>query len=168
MDEGGFLAHCDEFASIIVDEFFSITLKTTGGYVLWIHEISEGANETLKNGMQAVIFDDTKYIIYWYYAHTDMAKKYNCTIHSATNDYPEYAWSGTHPYLHHIIPWGCVIYPHTHHPKALENKHVEACSDKCRTHLRSDPPMLGALAIGGTPLASSDLCLFQSKVVQWE
>eukprot|EP00957_Ditylum_brightwellii_P172350 13120744-Ditylum_brightwellii.AAC.1 len=52
-----------------------------------------------------------------------VVKKYNGTVHSVTNEYPEYTWSGIQPPIHHLIPWGCVIYPCTHHSKALKTKY---------------------------------------------
>eukprot|EP00957_Ditylum_brightwellii_P183187 13953401-Ditylum_brightwellii.AAC.1 len=77
-----------------VDEFPGIIFKTTGGHASWINGKSDRVNATLKNGKKTVFIDAAKDIIYWYYAYTDMAKKYNCTIYSATNDYPEYTLSG--------------------------------------------------------------------------
>eukprot|EP00957_Ditylum_brightwellii_P189864 14454131-Ditylum_brightwellii.AAC.1 len=70
MDADRSLACCAKFTSMIVDEFPGITLKTTGGYVSWIHGNSERVNETLNNGTQAVLFDVAKDVIYWCHAYT--------------------------------------------------------------------------------------------------
>eukprot|EP00957_Ditylum_brightwellii_P160509 12218974-Ditylum_brightwellii.AAC.1 len=125
MDEKGSLACCVKFTSMNVDEFPGITIKTTGGYASWINGKSERANETLKKSTQAVILDAAKDVIYWCYTYTNVVKKYNCTIQSATNDCPENTWFGICPSIHHFISYGYVIYPHIHHPKAPENRHVE-------------------------------------------
>ena len=65
--------------------------------------------------------------IYWCYTSTDVIRKYSCTLHSAINDYPDFLWYGICPSIHQLIPWGCVIYPHTHDNKALALRHTEGC-----------------------------------------
>jgi hypothetical protein len=49
---------------MIVDKLPGINLKTTSEYVSWINGKSERANETLKNGTHAVLFDVAKEVNY--------------------------------------------------------------------------------------------------------
>ena len=119
--------------------------------------------------------DAGREIIYWCYAYLDVIKKYNCILHSALDDCPDFIWYNVHPSIHQIIPWGSVIYPHACNPKVLDNrsyegyyfgicnndalvewfesvtKKVKHCQtakfDEFRTNIGNDKPMPGALAI---------------------
>eukprot|EP00957_Ditylum_brightwellii_P016871 1272487-Ditylum_brightwellii.AAC.1 len=123
--------------------------------------------------------------IYWCYASTDVIRKYNCTLHSAINDCLDFVWCGIRPSINQLIPWVCVIYPYTHDTKDLTLRHTEGyyvgitnssslaewydpitkivkhCNtdqfDEYRKHVGNDNPMSGALAIGGKPVATSNL-----------
>eukprot|EP00957_Ditylum_brightwellii_P012476 943245-Ditylum_brightwellii.AAC.1 len=122
---------------------------------------------------------------YWCYASTDVIKKYNCTLHSALGNCPDFMWSGNKPSFYQLIHWCCVIYPHTHDTKALSPQHekgyyvgitniislvkwlgstantVKHCNtaqfDEDCTHVGTDKPMSDALAIGDKPIAEKDL-----------
>eukprot|EP00957_Ditylum_brightwellii_P142646 10868464-Ditylum_brightwellii.AAC.2 len=126
-----------------------------------------------------------KAVIYWCYAYLDVIRKYKCILHSALGDCPDFIWYNVCPSIHQLIPWGSVIYPHSHNTKALDNRSFEgyyfgicknnslvewfdpstqkvkhcqtAKFDKFRTHIGNDKPMPGALAIGGTLLKANDL-----------
>ena len=172
---------------MMIDEFPGIKINTTGGYASWLNGKIERPHETIKYGTRATLMDAGREEIYWCYASTDVIRKYNCTLHSAINDCPDFLWYGIRPSIHQLIPWGCVIYPHTHDSKALALRHTEGyyfgitnsnslvewfdsktkivkhCNtaqfDEYRTHVGEDKPMPGALAIGGNPVTTSHLPL---------
>ena len=121
VDEEGAIARSATFTSMIVDEFPGIRIVPTGGYASWLNGKVERPNLTLKDGTRANLMDADKAVIFWCYAYLDYIKKYNCTLHSAIGDCPDYIWYNTRPSIHQLIPWGSVIYPLAHNPKALEN-----------------------------------------------
>eukprot|EP00957_Ditylum_brightwellii_P052159 3954674-Ditylum_brightwellii.AAC.1 len=55
----------------------------------------------------------------------DTGREEICTLHSAINDCPDFLWYGIGPSIHQMIPWGCIIYPHTHDNEALALRHTE-------------------------------------------
>eukprot|EP00957_Ditylum_brightwellii_P141956 10814582-Ditylum_brightwellii.AAC.1 len=69
--------------------------------------------------------DSGKEEIYWCYTSTDVIKIYNCFLHSVLNDCPDYICYVTCPSIHQLIPWQCVIYPHTHDTKTLALRLME-------------------------------------------
>eukprot|EP00957_Ditylum_brightwellii_P182181 13880098-Ditylum_brightwellii.AAC.2 len=129
--------------------------------------------------------DAGKAVTYWCYAYLDMIRKYNCILHSAVGDCPDFIWYNVCPSIHQLIPLCSVIYPHLHNSKTLDNRSSEGyylsiCSnnsleewfnpstqkvkhhqtakfDEFRTHIGNDKLMPGALAIGGTLLKAKDL-----------
>eukprot|EP00957_Ditylum_brightwellii_P117907 8993661-Ditylum_brightwellii.AAC.1 len=109
----------------MIDEFPGIIINTTGGYASWFNGKIERPHETIKNGTRAILMDAGKEEVYWCSASTDVIRKYNCTLHSALNDCPDYIWYGICPSIHQLIPWKCVICPYTHDTKALALRHTE-------------------------------------------
>ena len=185
IDEEGAIARSAEFTNMIIEDFPGIKINTTGGYASWLNGKIERPHETIKNGTRATLYDAGRDNTFWCYASTDVIRKYNCTLHSSTGDCPDFLWYGIRPSIHQLLPWGCIIYPHTHDTKALAHRRAEgyyfgitnsnslvewfdpctqsvkhcntASFDEFRTHIGTDPPMPGALAIGGQPLAETDL-----------
>eukprot|EP00957_Ditylum_brightwellii_P190590 14508332-Ditylum_brightwellii.AAC.1 len=75
---------------MMIDEFPGIEVNTTSGYAFWLNGKIDRPHEAIKNGTQATLMDTGREEIYWCYVSTDVIIKYNCTLHSAINDCPDF------------------------------------------------------------------------------
>eukprot|EP00957_Ditylum_brightwellii_P110836 8453930-Ditylum_brightwellii.AAC.1 len=89
---------------MIVDEFPGIRIVPTGGYASRLNRKIERPHKTLKNGTRATLMDARKETTYWSYAYLDMIKKYNCILHSALGNCPDFIWYNNQPSIYQLIP----------------------------------------------------------------
>ena len=98
-------------------------METTGGDASWLNGKNERHKIRIHNMVISGIIDNNQQEKKWSCASETSSKVYRCKIHSELdNTSPHFACYGKKPRIHHLITFGCDIYPNISPPKKFDNR----------------------------------------------
>ena len=82
----------------------------------------ERSHQTLVAMTRTALFDSGLHPKFWCYAMEHQTKVYNAVLNEATQDHPEFLWTGKRTDANELRVWGCEIFPMSNKPAKLDSR----------------------------------------------